>query len=477
MYLHRSNSHSSFLHSMDPKINHAYKLVLNDRLRWFLFSTTDESYRLYSTGNSGIDELKEKVTQDEVYYGCLREKWQGKPRQILIAYIPSSLPGATRAQALDRARELCQQFKIHHGFIKAEETNELSSQALTSILRMGGCQECGQILRSMSEQSESHKPLPQPPLIRRTMTLSESMAPPLPPKDGDPLKNPNDPLFPRYAQSSSISAAQSRDKNAFVDDPREHVASRGYSRTNTESLTGEEMAEQEARRQHRLKQEKVASMQEYVLAEERRKAMLAQTLLEVANKRREREHEEAEAEKRHQIEVEAKRKADRERWIEKSEEAERWRLEQVKKAEAIAQGKEQDRKSRVEARQTKVRDILATSRAQGKDFLHSCWISVQKSDSVTWRRRYLVLDWNGLRLYRSGNDMTQPLETVFHQKLRGVKEWDEGYEELRSVTHSFAIEFLGEEAWRMYTESEADKVSTYTPLDNLRLRGWRRISW
>jgi hypothetical protein len=44
-----------------------------------------------------------------------------------------------------------------------------------------------------------------------------------------------------------------------------------------------------------------------------------------------------------------------------------------------------------------------------------------------------------------------------------VKEWDEGFEELRSIPHSFAFTFNdGSEAWSFYTDSEKEKVRLLT---------------
>jgi len=41
-----------------------------------------------------------------------------------------------------------------------------------------------------------------------------------------------------------------------------------------------------------------------------------------------------------------------------------------------------------------------------------------------------------------------------------VKEWDEGFEDLRSIPHSFAFTFNdGGEPWSFYTDSEEEKVN------------------
>ena len=47
-------------------------------------------------------------------------------------------------------------------------------------------------------------------------------------------------------------------------------------------------------------------------------------------------------------------------------------------------------------------------------------------------------------------------------KIRGLREWQEGYEELEAIPYSFAIEFKDFSndwgTWSMYTDSEEEKV-------------------
>jgi hypothetical protein len=55
------------------------------------------------------------------------------------------------------------------------------------------------------------------------------------------------------------------------------------------------------------------------------------------------------------------------------------------------------------------------------------------------------------------------LQVVDRLDLRGVKalkEWNEGYEDLEAIPHSFAIEFKdGQGAWGMYADTREEKVS------------------
>ena len=43
--------------------------------------------------------------------------------------------------------------------------------------------------------------------------------------------------------------------------------------------------------------------------------------------------------------------------------------------------------------------------------------------------------------------------------MRGLREWNEGYEDLKAIPFSFAVEFNGErEPWSMFSDSEEEKV-------------------
>jgi len=58
-------------------------------------------------------------------------------------------------------------------------------------------------------------------------------------------------------------------------------------------------------------------------------------------------------------------------------------------------------------------------------------------------------------------DLVIPLEKVdLKGKLRGLKEWNDGYEDLEAIAFSFVVEFKDNRpCWSMYADSDADKVS------------------
>jgi hypothetical protein len=49
------------------------------------------------------------------------------------------------------------------------------------------------------------------------------------------------------------------------------------------------------------------------------------------------------------------------------------------------------------------------------------------------------------------------------RRIAGAKEWDDGFEELRAIEHSFAVTFTdGESPWLFYVDTNELKVSLLT---------------
>lgn len=56
-------------------------------------------------------------------------------------------------------------------------------------------------------------------------------------------------------------------------------------------------------------------------------------------------------------------------------------------------------------------------------------------------------------------ELGQPLDSVeLRGRVSALREWHEGYEELESIDHSFAVEFKDRGPWSMFCDSEEDKV-------------------
>jgi hypothetical protein len=59
--------------------------------------------------------------------------------------------------------------------------------------------------------------------------------------------------------------------------------------------------------------------------------------------------------------------------------------------------------------------------------------------------------------------MDQVLDSVdLRGRVKALKEWHEGYEELEAIPNSFAIEFKdGQGSWSMFSDSEEEKVNLF----------------
>lgn len=67
--------------------------------------------------------------------------------------------------------------------------------------------------------------------------------------------------------------------------------------------------------------------------------------------------------------------------------------------------------------------------------------------------------------------MSQALESVeLRDRVSGLREWHEGYEELEALPHSFALEFNDDQGpWSIFLDSEEDKVSVYLSFNKFSL--------
>jgi hypothetical protein len=63
-------------------------------------------------------------------------------------------------------------------------------------------------------------------------------------------------------------------------------------------------------------------------------------------------------------------------------------------------------------------------------------------------------------------DLNQVLDKlILRGELAALREWDEGYEELKALPHAFALEFKDHRSpWAMYTETEEEKVACSSEL-------------
>lgn len=105
------------------------------------------------------------------------------------------------------------------------------------------------------------------------------------------------------------------------------------------------------------------------------------------------------------------------------------------------------------------------------------YVSVQPGSGIVWRRRFFQLQSDSMLFFKNSevgwfmpivsqryNLTLTPQETQkvmdsfsFRGSVSGIKEWNQGYDDLRAIPHAFAVEFYDEPAWLFFADSEEDK--------------------
>ncbi|KAG6841083.1 hypothetical protein C0991_001991 [Blastosporella zonata] len=208
----------------------------------------------------------------------------------------------------------------------------------------------------------------------------------------------------------------------------------------------------------RLRKEK--ELMELAEAEAQRRANIEEEVQVLATVRRRKERLEKEEEERKRLEIEERKRVDRERRLEEHRRLEEWRKEQARMAEESARRAEEMRKREEFERKKKIEVAEAkVKRNHNVDSLISGWVSMQTNDSLIWKRRFYKFIGTAVYFYRSPKDTQQYSDKLeLRGNVHGLREWNEGYEDLEAIPHSFAVEFKdGNGHWSMFSDSEEEK--------------------
>lgn len=217
----------------------------------------------------------------------------------------------------------------------------------------------------------------------------------------------------------------------------------------------------EEEHQQRIKAEREARRREELEEEARRRASIENEIRRATSERRRREQLEREEEERRAREIAERKRLARLRRQEEHRRLEQWRAQQAQAAEEAKRQEAQARRSHDMERKRKIEQAEAKVKtAAASDALVTGWVTLQTPEyPLAWRRRYYKVIGDTVFLYRNPKDMAQHLDQVeLRGKLRALKEWNEGYEELESIPHSFAIEFTDERGpWSAFADNEEEK--------------------
>ncbi|KAF9049344.1 hypothetical protein BDZ89DRAFT_1089099 [Hymenopellis radicata] len=316
--------------------------------------------------------------------------------------------------------------------------------------------------------SEEGEPLPPPP-------------PPPPPKDMSGRQRPqavtmgNSLSLSEFAMISHDSDGSSSDEQVIVEhpspprfsppvldgkwnanatttiiaDPAERARRRQVAREQKE-LEDQQALEEEAQRQYLNRLQKEEMMRQEEEEEQNRRASLERELKRSTEARRRKQQEEREEEERKRREIEQRKRETRARRLEEHKRLEEWRIEQARMAQEAVRREEAMKRREANERKNKIAQVEAKVKSNSKSQdLITGWVTLQTTEHIVWRRRYYRFIGNTLFLYRSPKDIHQ---------VTALKEWNEGYEDLKAIPHSFAIEFNDRDPWAMFCDQEEEKI-------------------
>jgi hypothetical protein len=159
---------------------------------------------------------------------------------------------------------------------------------------------------------------------------------------------------------------------------------------------------EEAERQAELKRRKEQFLQEEQEAEAQRRALLEDELRRITAERSRKILLEHEAEARRQRELEERKRLDKERRLEEHSRLERWREEQARMADELAQREKDERRRMEDERRRKIQVAEAKiKRNKHVDSMLTGWVTIQTSDSLFWKRRFFKFVGTMVQFHKS----------------------------------------------------------------------------
>lgn len=250
-------------------------------------------------------------------------------------------------------------------------------------------------------------------------------------------------------------------ERSAIKDPTE----RAYYRL--EAQRHRQQDEEDARREEerRLVEKRLQKEEAYQNEEEeerQRKTFFDEQLRRIASERKKKKEREREEENIKYQELVQWKEAERERRMQEHVKLEQWRQEQRQLTEQASQRVEEARRREESERRERILQVEKSLKMNSKRamVLPSGWVTMQTPNLLVWKRRYYQVLGSTIYLRRSPGESHPALDSIqLAENVQGLKEWNEGYEELKAIPHSFAIEFKKDGlVWSMYADSEEEKV-------------------
>jgi hypothetical protein len=210
----------------------------------------------------------------------------------------------------------------------------------------------------------------------RVPTQQVLMAPPHPPSKPMPILRQTPPRVPAKANSPPTMPLTPEER------AQRRLAAQRQSQREKEAMLREEHERQETRKREKEEQE----CQEHE-QEERRKAALQEELRAAALRKARQEREEREREDRQLQELRERKQLEKERRLQHTKELERWRAEQLQRAESQCSEKQEERRRSAEGRRVRIARLNEEVFSSKADQMVG-WVTVQAPDMLAWKRRY-----------------------------------------------------------------------------------------
>jgi flagellar biosynthesis GTPase FlhF len=284
-----------------------------------------------------------------------------------------------------------------------------------------------------------------------------------------PTPKPNRVAYPMDVRTTSLPRKWAVSRENLLSDPEERERRR-LERVKQQEEEEKLMLEQEQKIQEDRRREREAERKREEEEEQRRQRELKEQLKRIAVEKEKMRKMEQEEEERTRREIEERKRLDKERRLEEHRKLEIWRKEQDRlrdeEARKVALEKKREEVERSKKIEKAEKEVVKSHDLTG-------YITIQFPESLFWKRRYFRLMGNTLNLYRNQKvrrtglrwllclsfiqDTTTPMEEVhLRGKIKALKEWSDGYEDLEAIPFSFVIEFH-DQTWSVFADSEDDK--------------------
>ncbi|KAF8579920.1 hypothetical protein K439DRAFT_1522381 [Ramaria rubella] len=292
---------------------------------------------------------------------------------------------------------------------------------------MGSIPDTGSVA-SLNSIGHGSPPTTPPPIQNDSLIVASPPRPIGPSSsdrgDGSPIRSNAPPTDIQKGSSSSAG-------RATADSPQASISKKSVRAKFHERVTSEAEAEEERKLM--------------VLEEERRRR---------AAERTRREREEREEEEARERMFEERKERERLKRLQSARRAEERRMEQKRKQEEEDARKraEQERKeAEAQQRRNHIQQRFANT---GMDLLTG-FITLESASH--WKRRYYRLSTEDWTFFKNDEETTAPLLAIELSRVRALREWNEGYDELEAIPHSFAVELKEEAPWLFFADSAEDK--------------------